>query len=98
MTSLIDVKDNASDKDLQALAELINLSSPIEKQVDWKTLRRDFSNSDWKPKLMIVEASNFHYHAYAINSKGKIEKEGEYFDRKQAERCAMDLAMCLNSR
>lgn len=95
LTDFLDVKDTRSDEELKALANLVNFCRKDGKKINWKSLRREFSNHYWKPKIKRVKGAKFPYHAYAVSKDGIAEKEGEYKKRKTAESYAMDYAMCL---
>lgn len=101
MTTISDLVDvpSPSDEQLRALADVINLChTKIDgQQIDWRTLRRDFSDKPWKPKLGITEGVKFPYRVYAVNVDGTIEQGERYKDRHQAERGARDLAWALSN-
>jgi hypothetical protein len=93
IAELVEVADERTDAQLQALYDLVKASG---KYRDWKSLRHDFTNSDWKPMLHIVPSARHPYHAYAVYRGVHAEREGQYTDKRQAERCAIDLAMMCN--
>jgi len=91
----IDIIDDRSDEELKAFQRLLDVSRGEEG--NWRELRQDYSTWYWKPKLRIVEEEKFPYHAYAVNSQGVAEKEGEYRDERNAKDAASDLAAMLNN-